>query len=85
MEKKWVNTAVFVYQVSNTNIKADQMVHNYGFKNYCIEHSIIHGKLWAQLSVRFYACLLELVVYDVTFYNGKMKNSTVLYQDMRGS
>jgi len=67
------------------NIQGDQIVHNYQFKNYCIEHLIIHGKLWAQLSVRFYACLLEMVVYDVTFFNGKMKNSTILCQDMRGS
>lgn len=67
------------------NIQADQIMHNYQLKNYCIGHLITHGKLWARLSVRFYACLLEWVVYDVTFFNGKMKNSTVLCQDMRGS
>lgn len=67
------------------NIEADQIVHNYQVKNYCIEHLIIHRKLWAQLSVRFYVHLLELVVYDVTFFNGKMKNSTVLCQDTLGS
>lgn len=67
------------------NIQADQIMHNYQFKNYCIAHLIIHRKLWAWLSVKFYACLLELVVYDVTFFNGKMKNSTVLCQDTGGS
>lgn len=74
-------------QVSSMNIQADQIVHNYKFKNYCIEYLIIHRKLWAQLNVnvRFYACLLELVVYDVTFFNGKMKNSIFLCLDMRGS
>lgn len=29
--------------------------------------------------------VLELVGYDVTFFNRKMKNSTVLVQDTRGS
>lgn len=67
------------------NTETDQIVQKYVFKNYCIEHLIICGKLWAQLSVRFYACLLEVVVYDVTFFNGKMKNSTALCQDTRGS
>lgn len=73
MEEKGVNTVVFANQLSSINIQADQIVHNYQFKNYCIEHLIIHRKLWAQLNVRFYACLLKLVVYDVTFFNGKMK------------
>lgn len=72
---------MFANQASSISIQADQIVHNYQFKNYCMKHLIIQEKL----SVRFYACQLELFVYDVTFFNGKMKNSTVLCQDTKGS